>query len=353
MSEKMEAIVKTEAKLGGTEFKNVDTPTMKKNEVLIKTKVVSICGTDVHIYNWNDWAKKNIKIPLIYGHEFAGEVVEKGSNVSWIDVGDFVSAEGHIACGRCYQCRTGNAHICENLRSVGVTRDGIFAEYVSIPEANVWKNDPDLPPKICSIQDPFGNAVHTVFSTDVIGKDVAIMGIGPIGAMAVSICKNIGVSRVFAVGRRNRYRINLAKKVGADYTFKTSEQDVAKEIMDITNGKGVDVVLEMSGNPNAILTGLDALKSGGTMSLLGTYSKKLTLDVSEKIVFKYATIKGITGRLMFDTWYRMNGLLKNDRIRNDLETIITHQFKFDEFEKAMQLMRSGNSGKVILYMGQK
>lgn len=345
----MLAMVKARPELGGIEFQEVDIPKVKPDHVLIKVKACSICGTDVHIYNWDAWSQNRIKPPLIFGHEFAGEVVEVGSHVQNAKVGNYVSGECHIACGYCYNCRTGNAHVCQNTKIFGVDVDGIFAEYAHIPAANVWHNDPKLPPEVCAIQDPLGNAIHTIFSSDVVGKDVAILGVGPIGAMAVSICKNIGAARVFAVGRRNEYRLDLAKKVGADMTFKAAD-DVKGAIMEATDGKGADVVLEMSGNSKAVTQGLDILRIGGTISLLGVYAEPLTLDLSTGIVFKYATMKGINGRLMWDTWYRMAGLLQNEKIRADMDTIITHKYQFKEFEKGMDKMLSGNSGKVSLFM---
>lgn len=343
----MKAVIKVRPEENGTEIQDVPAPKPGPNDVLIKVSVASICGTDVHIYNWDAWAAGRIKTPLLYGHEFAGNVVEVGSNVDFVKVGDYVSGECHIACGHCQQCRTGLAHVCQNTQIFGVDAPGIFAEYACIPASNVWHNDPDSSPELCSIQDPLGNAVHSIFSTDVVGKDVAILGVGPIGAMCVSICKHIGAANVFAVGRKNEYRINLAKEVGADYTYKASD-DVEKEIMEKTNGKGVDVVLEMSGNSKAVGQGLDLLRTGGDLILLGVYADPVTLDFSKQVIFKYATIKGINGRRMFEDWYRMKGLLKNKGIRKDLETIITHRFKFEQFQEAMQTMRSGNSGKVVL-----
>ena len=347
MPTKMKAVVKAKPELNGTEIITVDVPRPGPNDVLIKVKVASICGTDVHIFNWDAWAAGRIKPPLLYGHEFAGHVVEVGNNVHHVKVGDYVSGECHIACGHCLQCRTGLAHVCQNTKIFGVDVPGIFAEYACIPAANVWHNDPDAPPEICSIQDPLGNAVHSIFATDVVAKDVAVIGLGPIGAMCVSICKHIGAANVFAIGRKNKYRIELAKKVGADFTF-SSDDDARKAILDKTGGKGADVVLEMSGSSASIPEGLDLLRTGGELILLGVYAEPVTLDFSKKVVFKYATIKGINGRRMFEDWYRMKGLLKNKGIRADLEKIITHRFKFDEFQKAMETMRGGNSGKVVL-----
>jgi threonine 3-dehydrogenase len=343
----MKAIVKARPEPNGTELQTVPVPKPGKNDVLIKLKTASICGTDVHIYNWDAWSQGRIKPPVIYGHEFAGEIIEIGEEVKNAKVGDYVSGECHIADWYCFNCQTGLAHICKNTKIFGVDVDGIFAEYAVIPATNVWHNDPQLPPEICSIQDPLGNAIHTIFAADVVGRDVAVLGVGPIGAMAVSVCKNIGAAQVFAVGRRNKYRTDLAKSVGADYVY-LAEDDVYGDVLDKTDGKGVDVVLEMSGNVNAVVQGLELLRQGGTISLLGVYADNLTVDISKLIVFKYITMKGINGRLMWDTWHRMKGLLRNKKIVEDMKTIITHRYKFENFFEGMDTMRSGNSGKVTL-----
>lgn len=353
MSEKMRAIVKVRPEEGGTEMQEVPVPEPGPNDVLIETEVTSICGTDVHIYEWDAWAANRIKVPLIYGHEFCGYVVEVGSNVDWIKTGDYVSGECHIACGHCYNCHNGMAHICQNTRIFGVDAPGIFADYACIPASNVWLNDPELPPEICSIQDPLGNAIHTIFETDVVGRDVAVIGVGPIGAMAVSICKHVGARSVIAIGRRNQYRIDLAGEVGADRAISSLRDDVRSTVDEVTDGKGVDVVLEMAGTPEAVLIGLDIMRSGGTIALLGVYSRPLTVDLSTQVVFKYATIKGINGRRMFETWHRMAGLLRNPGIREDMMRIITHRYPFSEFEEGMATMRSGQSGKVVLNMREE
>ncbi len=344
MAETMKAVVKTERAFGGTEIKEVPIPTPGQNDVLIKVKVASICGTDVHIYNWDDWAANRIKPPLIYGHEFAGEVVKIGKNVTTVKVGDYVSGECHIADWTCFNCRTGLAHICENTKIFGVDVPGIFAEYACIPATNAWKNDPDLKLEHASIQDPLGNAVHTVFATDVPGRNVAIMGCGPIGMLTAAICKHIGAAQIFAVGRKNEYRVDLAKKMGADYGILTSKQDVVEFIKNKTDGRGCDVVLEMSGSSKAVENSIKCLRQGGTLALLGVFADAVPINWSEP-VFKYITIKGINGRLIWDTWYRMAGLLKGGL---NIDPVITHKFKFEEFEKGMQTMRSGNSGKVVL-----
>ena len=345
----MRAAVKVYPEAGGTEIREVDSPKLEPASVLVKVETVGICGTDLHIYRWDEWARSCIKPPLIYGHEFVGEVVEKSSEVSWVNVGDRITGEGHIACGHCYNCRTGRQHICENLVSLGVNRDGAFADYVTLPENNVWLNDPSLPSDICAVQDPLGNAVHTVLSADCVGKDVAVFGLGPIGSMAVAVLRAIGASTIFGIGRSNDYRINLAREIGAHHTIKTSEQNVVDEVKH--EAGGVDVVLEMSGNPQAVLDGLSVLRPGGQISLLGTYTRPLTIDLSSNIVFKYVTIKGITGRLMYDTWYQMRGLLRDSKFRANIEKIITHRYKFEDFHKAMGVMDSGNSGKILMYMG--
>jgi len=349
MTNKMKAVVKIKGEPNGTELMKVDIPKPGPNDVLIKVKAASICGTDVHIFNWDAWAADRIKPPIIYGHEFAGEVVEVGSQTTHIRKGAYVSGECHIACGHCHQCRTGLAHVCQNIKVFGIDVPGIFAEYACIPASNVWENDPQTPPEICSIQDPLGNAVHSVFSTDVVGKDVVVLGLGPIGIMCVSLCKHTGAAQVFAVEKKNEYRAELSKKVGATKVFGEGESEELKnEIFKLTGGKGADVVLEMSGAPTALTHGLGLLRTGGEMIVLGVYTEPVTIDVTKEIVFKCATIKGIYGRRMFDDWYRMKGLLKNPGVRKDLETIITHRFPFDDFFVAMETMRSGRSGKVIL-----
>lgn len=347
MTDSMTAAVKTAPERGATEIKDVPIPEIKPNEVLIRIKSAAICGTDVHIYNWDKWAQDRINPPLIYGHEFSGEIVKTGKNVKNAEIGDYVSAEGHIVCGVCEQCRVGKAHICQNCKIIGVDRDGIFTEYVAIPATNIWHNNPELPPHITAIQDPLGNAVHTLFSSDIVGKTIGIIGAGPIGLMAIAIAKESGVQEVFVVEGDNRYRVKLAESVGADHTYMASQQDVVSDILSDTDGEGLDIVLEMSGNPAGFNTGLKILKLGGEYNILGVYSKPVCINMSEDVVFKYVKIQGINGRLMYNTWYRMRGLLRNKSLVNKLEKIITHKFSLKDFEKAMETMRSGKSGKVV------
>ncbi|MDI6707834.1 MAG: L-threonine 3-dehydrogenase [Candidatus Thermoplasmatota archaeon] len=339
----MKALVKLAPVAGGTKLKSVAVPEVGYNEVLIKTKLVSICGTDLHIYNWDSWAQQHIKIPRIYGHEFAGVVTELGEGVTDLRKGDYVSGEGHLACGECYQCKTGSAHICINVKGLGIDTDGAFAEYLKLPSANVWKNAKGLEPEIASVQDPLGNAVHTVFSVDVVGKDVAIFGCGPTGLMAVAVCKFIGASKVYAVGRKNIYRLELAKKLGADMILKS--EDAIKSILKDTDGKGVDVALEMAGSSEALNQALKVVRAGGQVAILGLYQKPVELDVSNDVVLKCIKLQGIYGRLMYDTWYRMKGLLQAGL---NIKPIITHKFNFEDFEDAFKLANSGNCGKVIL-----
>lgn len=347
MTKTMKSVVKVRPEENGTEIQEVPIPEIGDDDVLVKVKYASICGTDVHIYNWDSWAASRIKTPLLYGHELAGVVEEVGKNVTNVKKGDYVSGECHIYCNKCHQCKIGNQHICENMEIFGVDSQGIFAEYAKIHALNIWKNDPALPEDICSIQDPLGNAAHTVFAADCVDKDVLVTGVGPIGAMAVAILKEIGAKNIFAVGGRNEYRIELAKKMGADYTFKAAD-DVTGKIMEITNNKGVDVVLEMSGNTKAVQQGFEAMRAGATMCILGVFKEPINLDLNKDVVFKYSTIKGINGRLIFDTWEKVASLLKSKEFLEKMQTLVTHRFKFEQFHEAMELARSGNSGKVVL-----
>ena len=346
MTEKMLAVFKTKPELGGTELKEVPVPQPGPDDVLVKVKACSICGTDVHIYNWDTWAQKRIHPPLLYGHEVAGEVVETGQNVKDVNVGEYVTAESHFFCGYCYQCRREMRHICSNLKILGVDTEGIFAEYAKIPARNIWKNDPDLPLEYASVQDPLGNSVHTVFAADIPGRNVVILGCGPIGLFSAAVCRKIGAAQVFCTEAKYEYRANIARNLGADHVF-FGDDDVHQGVMDATDGVGADVVLEFTGSPAAVNQGLKLLRTGGTIVLLGVFTKEFTTDLTDNVVFKYVTVQGITGRLIWDTWYRMKGLF---RAGLNVDPVITHKFKFEEFFKAMDVMRSGNSGKVVLYM---
>jgi len=353
--EKMNAIVKSKRQ-PGAEIKSVSTPKIKEDEVLIEVEAASICGTDMHIWDWNEWAQKRVrKVPLIFGHEAAGKVVEAGKNVNNVQVGDKVSPEGHIADGTCYQCRTDRMHVCQNLEMLGVDRDGVFAEEFVLPARNAWKNDPHLDPAIAAVQDPLGNAVQTVMPKghveDIAGKNVAVLGCGPTGLMAIAVLTHVGAAKVFATsGGLNKVRIELANKMGADMVLSAREEgeNLVKIIRDATDGNGVDVVLEMSGDPNAVRQAFEMLTPGGRVSLLGILDRPLQLDLNEGVIFKSATVYGITGRRMFETWYQVKGLLSNTVFREKISSIITHKLPMCDIAKGIDLIRSKQTGKVSL-----
>ncbi|HJS58272.1 MAG TPA: L-threonine 3-dehydrogenase [Vicinamibacteria bacterium] len=330
----------------GLEVTRVPVPGLGPRDVLVKVKAASICGTDLHIVSWDKWAQGRIRPPLVFGHEFCGEVVEAGAAVTQTEVGAYVSVEGHIADGTCYQCRTGNAHICENVQIVGVDRPGCFAEYVAIPETNVYPMDPDLPREVAAIQDPYGNAVHTTLSGEVAGLSVAIVGSGPIGCCAVAVAKAAGARQVFATDIRP-YRLALATRMGADRVIDTTGEDAVAVIKAETGGNGADVVLEMSGHPDGVRQAFKMLRAGGRISLLGIPSQPVTLDLAEDIIFKGATVLGINGRRMWQTWYQGQALLRSKKV--DLTPLITHTLPLAEIEKGMELLRAGEAAKIILY----
>ena len=342
----MKAAVKLKPAPRSTEVRSVPIPKIARNEVLIRVKVASICGTDVHIYDWDAWAQPRIKLPLIQGHEFAGHIDQVGSDVIGLRKGDYVSAEGHIACGRCHMCRTGNSHVCKTVSILGIDLDGSFAQYLKVPATNVIVNDPDLPPELATIQDPLGNAVYTVTNANVPGKTVAIFGLGPIGLMAVALCRAMAAARVIAIGHRNEYRMGLAKTVGAHAVLRSSGT-LVDEVMDYTSGEGVDEVLEFSGSEQAVQQALQIVQPAGGIHILGLFTKPVTLDISE-MVTKGVSIHGIHGRLMFKTWYQMGGLLKGGNV--NLRPLLTHSFPLDRYDEAMNVMRSGNCGKVAFPM---
>ena len=316
----------------GLEIKETEVPKPKHDEVLIKVKAASICGTDRHIYKWDNWSEERIgkNLPYIFGHEVSGEIVEMGENVKGLEIGDHVSAETHISCGYCFQCKTGNEHICENVKILGVDVNGAFAEYLTLPYRNAWKNDKSLPHYVASAQEPMGNAVHTVFDGEVAGKTVSIFGGGTIGVCAVGLCKMAGAEKIVSIDP-HEYRLNFAKELGADLTLKARdpETNIQKEIMDFTDGKGVDVFLEMSGAQSAFTDGIATMRPGGRASILGVFSKPFEVDVSD-LVFRAIKMNGINGRKMFDTWYKTAAFLKAGF---PLEKLITHKMKLEEIEK--------------------
>ena len=345
MANSMQAVVKATA-APGAEIREVPLPKFGRTDVLVKVKVASICGTDLHIYEWDRWAQKRIHPPLIPGHEFCGEVVAYGDEVTSVKAGDFVSAEMHVACGKCLQCRTGEAHICQNVRIIGVDSDGAFAEYVVIPESNIWKLDPAIPQEYASILDPLGNAVHSVLAGEIAAKTVAVIGCGPIGLFAIAVARTVGAAQVFAI-EVNEHRRKIAAQMKADVVLDPSSQNVQKAILDHTDGLGADVVLEMAGHPQSIRTAFDIVRRGGRISLLGLTSKPISLNFSEDIIFKGITVQGINGRRMYQTWYQMTALLKAGKL--DLHPVITDRIAMTDFPKAMERLKTGEASKILVY----
>src|SRR3989440_3134941 len=344
MEGKMKAVLKVEAAPGAT-VALVDIPPVGSRDVLVQVKAASMCGTDMHIYEWDGWAQSRMKTPRIFGHEFAGDVVEVGKEVKELVPGDFVAAETHITCGHCYQCRTGQAHVCRNVQILGVDRDGAFAEYIAIPESVAWKTGKEIDHSVASIQEPFGNAVHATFAGDITDMTVAVFGCGPIGLWAIGLSRISGASTIFAI-EPNYKRFEMARNLGADYVINPLEVDPIQKILDVTEGLGVDVVLEMSGHPLAVRQSFKVLRNGGRVSLLGLPSNMVELDLANDIIFKGATVLGITGRLIFDTWYRTRRILETGQL--DLKQVITHTLPFEQIHEAMEIMKSGDCGKIVL-----
>jgi threonine 3-dehydrogenase len=318
-------------------------PKMGHNDLLIKIKKTAICGTDIHIYNWDDWAKKTIPVPMVVGHEYAGEVVDFGVEVKGFAVGDRVSGEGHITCGHCRNCRGGRTHLCRNTVGVGVDRPGSFAEYLVIPAFNAFKLPDEISDDLAAIFDPFGNAVHTALSFDLVGEDVLITGAGPIGIMAAAVAKHVGARHV-VITDVNEYRLDLATKMGATRAVNVSEQSLREVMDELGMTEGFDVGMEMSGVPMAFKDMVANMNNGGKIAMLGIPGEDMAIDWSQ-IIFKGLTIKGIYGREMFETWYKMASLIQSGL---DLSPIITHHFAIDDFQQGFDAMRSGQSGKVIL-----
>jgi threonine 3-dehydrogenase len=338
----MKALVKKEAK-PGLWLLDVPEPKIGINDILIRVDRTSICGTDVHIYKWNAWAQKTIPVPMVIGHEFVGEIVEVGANVSDFHPGDVVSAEGHVVCGRCRNCLAGRRHLCKDIQGIGVNRTGAFAEYISVPMTNVWHHQPGIDRDVASIFDPFGNATHTALSFDLLGEDVLITGAGPIGMMAVGIAKHAG-ARYVVITDMNDYRLDLAKKMGADVALNVTQGRLPDVQEKLGMKEGFDVGLEMSGTAAAFRDMIDNMAHGGKIAMLGIQAEPIAIDWN-KVVFNMLTIKGIYGREMYETWYKMTAMLESGL---DIKPVITHRFHYTEFEKGFQAMLSGQSGKVIL-----
>ena len=340
---KMRALVKKYAERGLWE-EMVDIPTPKEGEALIKIHKVAICGTDVHIYDWNDWAQKTIKTPMIIGHEYVGEIVEINGVSNSFKVGDLVSGEGHVVCGKCRNCRAGRFHLCPNTQGIGVNRTGIFAEYACIPLSNLWLCDPSIPEEMYAIFDPYGNATHTALSFGMVGEDVLVTGAGPIGIMAAAISKHVGARNVVLTDLID-YRLDLAKKVCPDIvTVNTKKENLDEVCHSIGMKEGFDIGLEMSGNGRALNQMIDSMINGGKIALLGIQNPGTVVDWN-KIVFGCLQLKGIYGREMFETWYKMNAMLQGGL---DISPIITHKFDIKDYIEGFETMNSGNSGKVIL-----
>lgn len=342
MNGKMMALVKEKPEVG-LWMREVPIPKVGPNDVLIKIKKTAICGTDLHIYNWNEWAQETIKTPMTIGHEYVGNIVELGSQVKGWEIGERVSGEGHIVCGVCRNCLAGRRHFCPNTIGVGVNRDGAFAQYLSIPTTNVWRAAPDIPDDIISIFDPLGNATHTALQYDLIGEDVLITGAGPIGMMAAAICRHVGARNV-VVSDLNDYRLDLAKQLGATRTVRADKEDMRDVMHELNMKEGFDVGLEMSGSARAFAGMVDVMHNSGKIALLGIGDPHAVIDWS-KVIFHGLTIKGIYGREMYETWYKMTTMLQSGL---DISKVITHRFDVRDFEKGFEAMNSAHSGKVIL-----
>ena len=342
MSKTMPAVVKSRAE-PGLELQEVPVPEVGPNEVRIRVQKASICGTDVHIYNWDAWAQKTIPVPLVIGHEFVGVVDQVGSAVTDFKEGELVTTEGHIVCGHCRNCLAGRRHLCPNTKGIGVNRPGGFAEYVVVPYKNIWRCDPSIPLDVISCSDPLGNAVHTALSFDLVGEDVLITGAGPIGCMAVPIAKMAGARKV-VITDVNPYRLDLAKKMGATMTVDVRERKLPDVMHELGMKEGFDVGLEMSGNARAFTDMLDAMVNGGRIAMLGIMPGSAAIDWN-LVVFHGLTIKGIYGREMFETWYKMTALLQSGL---DITPVITHHLPYTKIIEGVELMKSGQSGKIVL-----
>ena len=341
----MKAVVKARAE-PGLWLEEVPVPEVRGDDVLIRVLKTSICGTDVHIYNWDTWAQKTIPVPMTIGHEFVGVVDDVGDHVKGFVKGDLVVGEGHITCGHCRNCLAGRRHLCPNTQGVGVNRPGAWAEFVAIPQDNCWHADPSISLDVLSCFDPLGNAVHTALSFDLVGEDVLITGAGPIGCMAIPICKRAGARHV-VITDVNPYRLDLARKMGVDVALNVRTEKVADAMQKLGMKEGFDVALEMSGNPKAFADILPNMFHGGKIALLGIMPGSAAIDWN-LVVFNQLTIKGIYGREMYETWYKMTAMIQSGL---DISPVITHRFPYTQFKEAIELMKSGNSGKIVLNWG--
>jgi threonine 3-dehydrogenase len=342
MSKRMPALVKSRAEVG-LWLEEVPVPQIGINDVLIKVLRTGICGTDLHIWKWDAWAQRTIPVPLVVGHEFVGTIVEVGSNVKDFHPGEIVSGEGHVVCGHCRNCLAGRRHLCKDTQGIGVQRPGAFAEYIAVPMSNVWVHDPSIPRDVQSIFDPFGNAVHTALSFDVLGEDVLITGAGPIGLMAAAVARHAGARNV-VVTDVNPYRLRLAEKMGATLAADVRQQSLREVQARLGMKEGFDVGLEMSGNPAAFRDMLANMAHGGKVAILGIPEKEIAIDWNT-VIFNMLTLKGIYGREMYETWYKMTVMLQSGL---DIRPVITHRFAYSDFKKGFDAMLSGDCGKVVL-----
>ncbi|WP_367606267.1 L-threonine 3-dehydrogenase [Legionella sp. W05-934-2] len=338
----MKSLVKAKSE-PGIWMQDVPVPTYGVNDVLIKIHKTAICGTDIHIYHWDEWAQATIPVPMTVGHEFFGEVVELGSEVQGLKVGQRVSGEGHITCGHCRNCRAGKRHLCRNTKGVGVNRPGCFAEYLSIPASNVVPMPDNIKGNQIAILDPFGNATHCALAFPMVGEDVLITGAGPIGIMAVAIAKHVG-ARYIVITDINDYRLSLAEKMGATRAINVKNQSISSVMTELGMLEGFDIGLEMSGNPTALNSMVESMNHGGSIAMLGIPPEKTPLDWNQ-VIFKGLQIKGIYGREMYETWYKMISMLQSGL---NIDPVITHEFDVDDYQKAFSMMASGQTGKVIL-----
>ena len=344
MTDTMRAVVKP-ASSPGFEMRRVPIPAIGPADVLVRVRAASICGTDLHVYRWDPWAASRVQPPVVVGHEVCGDVVDRGAMVTTPNIGEFVSLESHVICNTCAYCRTGQGHICQNTRLIGIDRDGGFAEYIAIPAQNAWPNPPDLPLEIAVLQENFGNAVHTAFAFDLRAKKVLVTGCGPVGLMTIAVARAIGARAIYGTDI-SRFRIDFARRMGADLALHAAEDPVLETVREATDGEGVDVLLEMSGAPAAIDQGFALLKAGGDAALLGVAPGAFTFDWNHHIVFKAAHVMGISGRRLWQTWYQGRGLIRSGAV--DLSPMVTDHFSLEDFHDAFERMASGDSGKVML-----
>ncbi|XMB72184.1 L-threonine 3-dehydrogenase [Mycoplasmatota bacterium WC30] len=346
----MMAVVKDKEDVGFSYIKKSISTVLEPGEVLIKVITASFCGTDYHIYTYNNWAKNRLHLPLTVGHEFSGEIIKIANDVSNVKIGDIVSAETHIICDECEFCLRGEGHICENTSVIGVDRDGCFARYIKIPAKNCFINEKHHSQLELSVQEPLGNAVHTITHFPIERKDVVVLGCGPIGIMAVDVAKAYNAKKVIAI-EINEFRRNLARKIGADYVIDPLTENVYEKVMEYTNGKGADVIGDFSGNKGAIETAFKYLKAGGGFAILGIPDQNISLNITDDVVFKGARIYGVTGRRIYETWYQVKDLLDSNKLH--LSDIITHQMPLSKINEAAEIMGSKNCGKIVLFPGDE